>query len=190
MKKINTQGFTLIELLMIITLLGVIAGFVYSFAVPKYRERTYYTRGLAELNTMGNALNLYVAKYNDFPPDVTRDVPSTLKEFVQAQQDADNWPNAPWPNSVYDYDNWPPDANGPNQTYQISVRFCAQGDNVGCKAYAQKYLSGTVPAATLANWDSYSSIYYCVKGSCRAHQNKPLNHPGYCINCGTSAKPF
>ncbi len=186
----KSEGFTLIEILVIITLIGIIAAFTYSFAVPRYRDRTYYTRATAELNAMGNALVLYSAKYNDFPPDVTRDVPAGIKEFLQSQVNSDSWPDAPWPNTVYDYDNWAPDSNGPNQTYQISVRFCNQGEDALCKANAKKYMGGVIANSVLDSWDSYSSVYYCVKGSCRSHQNKPMSHPGYCINCGTGQKAF
>jgi hypothetical protein len=45
---------------------------------------------------------------------------------------------------------------------------------------------GVSSDAILNSWDSYSAMYYCVKGSCRSHQSKPINHPGFCINCGSS----
>jgi prepilin-type N-terminal cleavage/methylation domain-containing protein len=183
------EGFTIVELTVVIVILGILAGLTYSVAVPRYRERTFYTRMTSEMNTMGNGMTLYVAKYNDYPPDVSRDVPGALKEFLQGQY-LDSWPDAPYPNSVYDYDNWPPDSNGPQQTYQISMRMCNAGDDAGCKANAQKYLSSHVSASVLNNWDSYSSVYYCFKGSCRSHQDKPMNHPGYCINCGNKSQIF
>ncbi len=185
----KAAGFTIVEITVVIVILGILAGLTYSVAVPRYRERTYYTRMTSEMNTMGNGMTLYVAKYNDYPPDVSRDVPGALKEFLQGQY-LDSWPEAPYPNSVYDYDNWPPDGYGPQQTYQISMHMCDAGDDAGCKANAQKYLSAHVPASTLASWDSYSSVYYCFKGSCRSHQNKPLTHPGYCINCGQKSQIF
>lgn len=190
MNKQKQNGFTLIEIIMVMLVIGILAGLTYSFAVPKYRERTYYTRALAELNAMGNALSLYAAKYNDFPADVNRDVPAGIKEFLQSQYSQNGWPDAPWPNSVYDYDNWPPDANGPEHTYQISIRFCNQGEDAICKAAAIKYFSDKISSTVLNNWDSNSSVYYCIKGSCRAHQTRPMTHPGYCINCGTAAKPY
>jgi len=185
--KFSRSGFTLIELVIVMFLLGVIASFTYSYAVPKYKNRTYYTRAVSELNTMGNATTLYIAKYNDYPPDVSRDIPAGLKEFIQTDGVNNSWPDAPWPGTVYDYDNWPPDSYGPQQTYQISIRFCDAGDDATCKKNAQNYLSGYASAATLNAWDSYSSVFYCIKGSCRSHQSKPLNHPGYCINCGNKS---
>lgn len=183
------KGFTLLEIMIVVTVLGILAGLVYGIAVPRWREKTYYTRALTELNTIGNGLNLYAAKYNDYPVDVVRDIPADVKEFIQSQAN-DDWPDAPWPGSVYDYDNWPPDGNGPQQTYQISIRMCNAGDDATCHKNANRFLKGIVPDATLAAWDSSSSVYYCIKGSCRAHQTKPMTHPGYCINCGQGQRSF
>lgn len=186
----NPLGFTLIEIVIVITVIGILAAITYSFEVPRWRARTYYTRGVAEMNAMGNAVSLYVAKYNDYPPDVNRGVPAGMKEFIQTGGVNDQWPSAPWPGTVYDWDNWPPDTNGPQQTYQITVRFCDVGDSATCKANAKKWLQGYVDDTTLNNWDSNSSVYYCIKGSCRAHQNYPINHAGYCINCGGKSQFF
>lgn len=186
MKKLvlRPSGFTLVEIVIVITVLGILAGLVYTTLGGRYKESTYYTRATAELNAMGNAMNLYVARYNDYPADVTRGLPAGLEEFVQGQEGIDEWPNAPWPGSVYDYDNWPPDElNGLAQTYQISVRFCDAGDNQTCNEKANRYLKEYVDADTLANWDSYSALYYCLKGDCRSHSSQPVTHPGYCINC-------
>lgn len=190
LKKVNIKGFTIVELAVVMVVLGILAALTYAIVVPRYRERTYYTRGISELNSMGNATKLYVAKHNEYPADVTRDVPAGIKEFVQGQEGIEEWPDAPWPGSVYDYDNWPPDGNGPEHTYQISVRMCDVGDSVTCKANANKYLKDYVSQSTLDSWDSYSAVYYCIKGSCRSHQVKPMNHPGYCVNCGGQSKVF
>lgn len=179
----------MVEIIVVIVVLGILAGLTYSVAVPRYRERAYYTRTVSEMNAMGNAFTLYAAKYNDYPADAARDVPGEVKEFLQGQQGED-WPDAPYPGSVYDYENWPADANGPQHTYQVSMRMCDIGQDAVCKANAQKYLNNFVDATTLNNWDSYSSVYFCIKGSCRSHQNKPMSHPGYCINCGKKSQVF
>lgn len=189
MLRKSQHGFTIVEICVVIVVMGILAGLTYTVIVPRYRERTYYTRLTAETGSMSDAIKLYVAKYNDYPADVSRDVPGEIKEFLQGQY-LDSWPDAPYPGSVYDYDNWPPDGNGPNHTYQISMRMCPVGQHAVCKANAQKYLDNFVPQATLDNWDADSSVYYCIKGSCRSHQNKPMNHPGYCLNCGKSSQIF
>jgi type II secretory pathway pseudopilin PulG len=183
----------MVETLVVIVLLGILVAFTYSYAVPKYRERTYMTRANDELHTMANALTLYIAKYNDYPADVSRSIPTGIMEFIQTNGQNNVWPNAPWPNSVYDYDRWDTwtytaSSDLPAPIIQISIRFCNAGDDATCKAVANKYLKGVVADSVLAAWDAKSSVYYCVRGSCRSHQDNPLNHPGYCINCGGASK--
>lgn len=190
MKIAKNDGFTIVEIAVVIVVIGILAGLVYTFIVPHSTSRTYYIRSMAEFNTMANANSLYVAKYNDYPPDVSRDIPAGMKEFIQGQYANNAWPAAPYPGSVYDYENWPPDGNGPEQTYQISIRMCSPGDDATCKDNAKKWLSDYVPAATLDAWDSYSAMYYCIKGSCRSHQTKPISYPGFCVNCGGKSNVF
>lgn len=180
-KHINSRGFTMVEITVVIVVLGILAGIVYTVGMPRWRERTYYLRATGEMNAMGNAMVLYASKYNDFPADVNRNIPAGIKEFLQGQNLGDGWPDAPWPGSVYDYDNW--DVSG-DKIYQISVRFCTAGDTATCKKNFPKE-----PWVT-SSWDSYSAVYYCIKGKCRSHEDKPINHPGYCINCGTGQKYY
>jgi prepilin-type N-terminal cleavage/methylation domain-containing protein len=188
MKKLvlKNKGFTLVEIVAVITVIGILAAIGYVTLGGRYKESTYYTRGVAELNAMANAMDLYVAKYNDYPPDVARNVPGEIKEFVQGQEGVDEWPKAPWPGSVYDYDNWPPDTYGPEHTYQISIRFCSSGDDQTCNQQANKYLKEYVTQDVLDEWDAQSAVYYCLKGSCRSHQSQPATHPGHCVNCNAA----
>lgn len=178
------RGFTLVEITVVIVVIGILAGITYSLVASDWRNRSYYTRAIGEMNAMGNALNLYVSKYNDYPADEARDIPAGIKEFLSGDYN-DDWPDAPWPNSVYDYENWPPGAIGPQQTYQISARFCNAGEDTLCNERANKYLANYVDTSVLDNWDSSSAVYYCIKGSCRSHQDEPLDHPGFCINCNS-----
>ncbi|MDB5168934.1 MAG: hypothetical protein JWO41_290 [Candidatus Saccharibacteria bacterium] len=179
--KVLSGGFTLVEIIIVISVMGILAIISATTVIPNWHERTYFSRSVSELNTMGNAVQLYVAKYNSYPADQSRGIPASLMEFIQANGQNNNWPNAPWPGSYYDWENWPADtANGYAQTYQVSIRFCDSGDEATCKKNfpKEKWVD--------SSWDSYSSVYYCISGSCRAHQNYPITHAGYCINCGTA----
>jgi len=170
LKRINS-GFTLIELVIIIAVIGSLMAFTYSYAVPKYRERTYFLRANSELHTLGNALTLYVSKYNDYPAEVGSGIPPGIQEFLQ--QNTNNvWPNAPWPGSTYDYDRW--DDLG---VIQMTIHFCNVGDEAAC----QKHFPDE--SWVTSSWDSYSTVYFCVKGPCRASHDKPADHPSFCVNC-------
>ena len=158
---------------------GLLVVITYSYAVPKYRERTYLVKATSELHTMANAITLYIDKYNDYPADVSRGIAPGTQEFIQTNGVNDVWPNAPWPGSVYDYDRW--DDLG---IIQISIRFCNAGDDATCKKNFPD------ESWVTSSWDSYSSVYYCIKGPCRSHHDKPANWPGYCINCGNRSQFF
>lgn len=177
MKLRNNLGFTLVEILVVITIIGILVALGNSVLGKDARKKTLQTRATSELTVMANAVKLYVAKYNEYPEDTTRDVPAGIKEFIDKGQSNEEWPDAPWPGSVYDYENWD---NG--DTIQISIRFCPSAGAATSTC--------TFPEEEWAeNFDSYSSVYYCIDekdgGQCRAHESQPPNHPGYCINCDT-----
>jgi len=186
---LNIRGYSLIKIIIAIVIVGLILGIVFVLKAGDSRERNYYNQTISELNTIASGVTSFEALSNQYPAEVERNLPSEIKDSLQSQY-LDSWPKAPYPDAVYDYENWPSDDNGPNHTYQISVRFCPAGDDALCQSNAKKHLKKYVPKATLNNWDSYSSMYYCIKGSCRSHQSKSMNHPGYCVNCGQASKVF
>lgn len=166
------SGFSLVEILIVIFVIGVLATIVIT-SVANSRNRANYSRSVTEFTTFANALKLYTAKYNTYPADVSRDLPAELNEFVTKDAQGQNWPNAPFPGSVYDYENWP-NLDGVD-TYQISIRFCPAGGALSsCKFPNEPWASG---------FGVDSALYYCIKGNCRAHQNQPKTYPGYCVNC-------
>ncbi|MFT6361524.1 MAG: hypothetical protein ACJAV6_000683 [Candidatus Paceibacteria bacterium] len=46
---------------------------------------------------------LYLTENDDYPPDVSRNIPAELEEFLSSG----DWSNGAYPGSVYDWDNIP-----------------------------------------------------------------------------------
>lgn len=162
------KGFTLIELLVVIAIIGILSTILIT-SVRDAIENARYARAKAELRSIHAALELYMNDHNgDVPDDVHRSVPPGLEEYLAPG----NWVDGPWPLSVYDWDNWNDPDNPGKKIWQISLRFCT--DLTTCNFPKTRWAE---------NFNFYSAMYYCVKGSCRSHQGLPVTHPGHCINC-------
>jgi len=135
------------------------------------RDRASLAVAQSEFDAMAKALEFYYIDNNEqYPPDVNRDVPPGIEIYLE-ENDFDRWPDAPWPGSVYDYDNY---TSGGVPTYQISIRFCDIGDPSSCN----------FPTSDWADdFEVNSSVYYCLEGNCKAHPGEAIDYPGYCSNC-------
>lgn len=175
MRKVvrRVKGFSLIELLMVLAIISILASTLYP-RMQQAREKGYFSRAKGEFKTMNQALTQYYLDNNaTYPPDVNRDIPAGIAQYIGGYQ-ANTWPKAPWPNSVYDWDNWT-ETDG-SKIYQISVRFCP--------ANATSTASCTFPDEPWAtNFNVNSAAYYCISGACRSHINEVASYPGYCVNC-------
>lgn len=166
------NGFTLMELLVVISIIGILAAILLP-AFSSAKKSAYLARAKGEFKQVGVALELYTNANGSYPPDANRDLPPGLEAYLGGS----NWPKAPWPGSVYDWDAWAPAdiAFDPKQQiYQISVRFCPLGEPTQCQFPDEPWAQ---------DFDYYSAVYYCLSGPCRAHSSQPISHPGYCVNC-------
>jgi len=166
------RAFTLIELLVVLGVIGILASITVS-ALLSAREAARLARAKGEMHAFANALELYANDHGAYPVDANRNIPPGLEPYLSSG----NWPQSPWSGGVYDWDNWSPVAlsfEPKQQVYQISVRFCTSSDPDTCRFPDEPWA---------ADFDYYSAAYYCISGPCRSHSSKPVDHPGYCINC-------
>jgi len=183
----KNNSFTLIELLVVIAIIMILASIV-TVQVSSYIDNATMARAKSEMRTMKQAIEMYVTDHNyQYPEDVNRGMPPGLEQYLSSKP---NWPDAAWDNSYYDYDRWDSDYNpkAGNLAYspyeeviQISIRFCKLGDPSSCDFPNTEWAE---------NFDYHSSIYWCIKGPCRAHGSKPFDHPGCCMggNCSSAVR--
>jgi len=175
--KFREGGFSLIELLVVIAIIGILSSIVLT-SVSKVRNTVYFTKAKAEFRSFNQALELYLEDNNDvYPPDASRDIPPGLETYLGPG----TWPDAAWPGSVFDWENWDDPDNPGEKIYQLSIRFCPIGQPSECKFPNEDWAS---------SFDINSSVFYCFSGNCRSHVGQPTNHPGYCINCSEPEYPY
>jgi prepilin-type N-terminal cleavage/methylation domain-containing protein len=172
--NLRQNGFTLMELLVVIAIISILASIVF-VSMGKAKDKAYYSRAKMEYKSIATALQLYFEDNQDFPPDANRNVPPGLEQYLSTTEGVDQWPTAPWPGSVYDWDNWEDPDNYGENIYQISIRFCpAGGELEECSFPNEDWAE---------NFGVNSAVYYCVSGACRSHINESIDYPGYCVNC-------
>jgi len=176
----RNRSFSIIELLVVIAIISILSALIL-VSFHNVKTKACNVRAMGEVRAISQALELYFMDNNyKYPCDVNRDLPPGLEKYLSTNPE---WPKAPWPGSVYDWDYWAPSgfdsgcagslSHEPKDkpVYQISVRFCdINGDN--CNFPKEKWAEG---------FDSKSSVYWCLEGPCRAHGSYPYDHPGCCM---------
>lgn len=164
------------EIIAVVAIIAVLSSVVL-MSVRKAPEEAYRVKAEKELFSIHESLELYKDDHGDnYPADANRDIPPGLEEYLAPGI----WPDAAWPGSVFDWENWDEPVTT-EKIYQISIRFCPVGQPAECRF---------PDADWAANFDINSAVFYCVEGPCRAHINKPPNHPGYCVNCKEPQYPY
>lgn len=166
------DGFTIVELLIVIVVIAILAA-VAIVAYNGISKRAYENRAYSELSTIARAVKLYKADKGQYPADVDRNVPVGIFDYSGSAATPSQWPKAPWPDSVYDYDYFT--GSDGNEVAQVSIRFCPISGPLSACRFPNE------PWAT--NFDLQSSVYWCITGTCKAHPDAPDTHPGHCINC-------
>lgn len=164
-KRTRNTGFSLLELLIVVGMMGILLTLVFA-KLSSARNHAYGKRAHLEFRAFETAMYRYLLDNNDvYPPDVSRNIPAGLEGYLSGG----SWPDGPWPISVYDWDN----IGGANPYIQISLRFCNLSGSE-CNFPDEDWATG---------FDSKSAMYYCFQGTCKSHPGRPVDHPGYCINC-------
>ena len=159
--------FRSIELLIVVGIVGILSSVILG-VLGSARVKAYESRTETEFKSLAEALELYVDDWGSYPEDVDRDIPPGLEDYLAPG----DWPDAPFPESVYDWDNWSADhlSHSPHeQVVQFSVRFCESSDGTNCNYPDADWAEG---------FDPHSAAFYCIAGPCRAHSGKAISHPG------------
>lgn len=168
-KNKNFQGFTLLELLVVLAIIAILSAIAVSF-YSKAINKAYAARSDFELSLLEKGARMYYLEHGIWPPDVSRNIPSELMPYLTQ---SGNWPRAPWPGSVFDWDHW--NING-EEIVQISIRFCPAGGPLSACQFPRE--------SWAQNFDVNSAYYICLTGTCRAHSSEPVDYPAKCANCG------
>lgn len=163
----HSAGFTLLEVMVVTVIIGIFST-ISIIVLNSVREDAREARAQAEVKSFSSALQVYITQFGSYPPDASRDIPAGLEQYLADE----GWPDGPWPDSVYDWENW---NIGGEQVYQLSIRFCPIGGPLSACNF---------PTSEWAeNFGVNSAVFYCFDGPCRSHISEAEDYPGYCLNC-------
>lgn len=166
------QGFTIVELLIVVVVIAILA-VITIVSYTNFTQRAIKSRAISEISAIARAVDLYHTDRGAYPADVERNIPVGVFDYTGNQATPTQWPLAPWPGSVYDYDYFT--GTDGEDVVQISIRFCPIGGPLAACQFPNE------PWAE--DFGLRSSAYWCITGMCRAHPTSTDVYPAYCINC-------
>lgn len=173
----GNRGFTIVELLIVVVVIAILT-VIAIVAYTDFSRRAYESRAMSELSAISRAVRLYYADRGHYPEDVVRNIPVSIFDYSGSESPPGQWPQAPWPGSVYDYDVFM--GSDDKEVVQISIRFCPLGGSLSdCKFPSTPWAE---------NFGTLSSAYWCITGICRAHPSSSDDYPAYCMNCTKEAE--
>ena len=173
--KNKQSGLTIFELLAVVAIIGILASVILA-RIDNAKEATYEAMAKSELNAFAAAMNKHLTESGrKYPPDADRNIPAGLEAYLNVH----DWPDGPWPGSVYDWDNW---TIAGEKVYQISIRFCPRGGPLSACRFPEEDWA--------ENFGVNSAYFYCFDGPCRSHNTEPQTYPGYCVNCSCKEMEF
>jgi prepilin-type N-terminal cleavage/methylation domain-containing protein len=100
--NIARRGFTLVELLVVIAIIGILSTIVY-ISVANVKQRSNYSRVLADMQQINGAARAYEAVSNVYPsnPVTVGTLPAELSPYL-----AGGWPTPPCKDYKYDFVNF------------------------------------------------------------------------------------
>jgi prepilin-type N-terminal cleavage/methylation domain-containing protein len=175
------KGFTLLELLLVIAIVAILATVVLLAINPaRMIEESRLATAKAALNQIAKASQMYETNYGELPGDTPRNIPTEFQPYLGSG----DWPNAPWPGSVYDWDNWTVWTSaidscweGSRDIIQITVRDVKNFQGKTYSTQAQP-ITGRPQLA----------LYYVVRGKGVPHCTTQ-GTVGYCMNCESLYTP-
>lgn len=152
-----------------------ILAYLVILSLGRAKAKARLSRTSSELSSIANAASQYAQDNNlnypgatdPYPGDVNRGVPPGLEKYLTGGV----WPTSAWPKGVFDWDSWSSPVDG-TQVHQITYHLCGLNDDIS-------YCSDPI---LFPQFTRYSSIYYCIDGTCVAHQSYPTA-PAWCVNC-------
>ncbi|MCK4805952.1 MAG: type II secretion system protein [Candidatus Pacebacteria bacterium] len=148
--KNKRRGFTLIEMLIVITIIALLASLIL-VGMGGARAKTRDSRRIADLHNVMNALELYYAKFYDYPDDSNWD--GLVAALTTGDIGVTRVPKDPLsPNKTYEYG-----VSGDNQDYVLKATLETEDHAL------EEDIDGSVYGLDCGSGGSDTDSFYCIR---------------------------